>query len=152
MQRARLLVATVAAEVALAGAAAEAAAILAATLGPDGRLRLPEPPGHAGKPPTAFSSAPQAVTSSPFPVPPAGARPPPRFGAVTVPEPGAPRPPAFAAAAGGLPPPELLSAVAAWVQVQQAQLSAAGPGRHKTGGFQDGHSLTLQRSGNPPRE
>jgi hypothetical protein len=39
--RARALVAAVAAEVAVAGGAAEAAAIMAATLGPDGRLRLP---------------------------------------------------------------------------------------------------------------
>jgi hypothetical protein len=39
--RAQALVAAVAAEVAVAGGAAEAAAIMAATLGPDGRLRLP---------------------------------------------------------------------------------------------------------------
>jgi hypothetical protein len=39
--QARALVAAAAAEVAAAGGAAEAAAIMAATLGPDGRLRLP---------------------------------------------------------------------------------------------------------------
>jgi hypothetical protein len=41
IRRAQALVAVVAAEVAAAGGAAEAAAIMAATLGPDGRLRLP---------------------------------------------------------------------------------------------------------------
>jgi hypothetical protein len=43
LQRARALVAAVAAEVAAAGRAAEAAAIMAATLGPDGRLMLLTP-------------------------------------------------------------------------------------------------------------
>jgi hypothetical protein len=41
IRRAQALVATVAGEVAEAGGAAEAAAIMAATLGPDGHLRLP---------------------------------------------------------------------------------------------------------------
>jgi hypothetical protein len=43
LQRARALVAAVAAEVAAAGGAAEAEAIMAATLGPDGRLMLLTP-------------------------------------------------------------------------------------------------------------
>jgi hypothetical protein len=41
IRRAQALVAAVAAEVAAAGGPAKAAAIMAATLGPDGRLRLP---------------------------------------------------------------------------------------------------------------